>query len=75
MATVQRRTDEGKQEVIAIAQTKQDGGLNQGSGSGEGEERKLFLPQAVHIDKGRNDVHTPEGWFLYTVDLEPYSYF
>lgn len=65
------RTDQGKQE----AQTKQDEGLNNSSGSREGEERKTPLPQAAPIDKGRNGTQTPEGWLLHTRDLEPHSYF
>lgn len=58
-----------------ISQTKPDDGLNKDSGYGEGEESKHFLPHAASVDKGRNGASAPEGWLLYTVDLEPHSYF
>lgn len=58
-----------------MAQTKQDEGLNAGCGSGEGEERKLYLLHTAPMDKGRNDTQTPEGWLLHTMNLEPCSYF
>lgn len=58
-----------------MAQTKQDEGLNEGSGSGEGKERKLYLLHGAPMHKGRHDAQTPEGWLLDTMDLEPRSYF
>lgn len=58
-----------------MAQTKQDEGLNEGSGSGEGKEWKFCLLRAAPVHKGRNGAQTPEGWILDTMNLEPRSYF
>lgn len=57
---LQTRADERKQEALAVAQTKQDEGLKEGSG--DGKERKLFLPQATPTDGGRDAAGTPAGW-------------
>lgn len=75
LARTYKTIDERKQEAIAVAQTKQDEGLNEGSSGREGDESRFFLPPAAPTDKGRNGARAPEGWLLYTVDLEPRSYF
>lgn len=58
-----------------MAQTKQDEGWKEGSGSGEGKERKLYLLPAAPMHKGKNDAQTPEGRLFNIMDLEPRSYF